>query len=160
MMDEVTDSAFIGYFWGLIEACNWIVVLPLCFVLFRQSTSTILNGPAGFQHAPVTKAFMMLIGFCSMWDMVIMGSSQGLSLHWWKFGLWTLVGRLITYQLYFRGLWRTIVGCLLMYHFRQFERMWGPSKVLSSLSTSPYRLLPPIEAHTFHLLGVHSPPGQ
>lgn len=120
-----------GYLDGLckfLEVVNWFVVLPLCYLVYRQSVGFFAQGLPGFTHAPVTKALIFLTSFSTLWAM-LSGGPTPVSLHWWRFGLGHLVVKLTTYQLYFHSIWSAACGCVMLYQFRVFERQWGASKV-------------------------------
>lgn len=78
---------------------------------------------AGFENAPITQVlsgFALLLGWFH-------GSSKTSSLDLFKLGegeLW----RLIASQLVFENTAETVVGVILLYCFRQFERQMGTRK--------------------------------
>ena len=130
--EDMGNTTILEGFWSLVAAVNWILVVPLMILLLRQSllSGQRGHGPPGFSNAPISKACILVIGALSTFASLVNGGGHGLTLAtWWRMGIASLLYELVTYQFYFTNIWFAAVGCLLLYEFRQFERMWGPSKV-------------------------------
>mgnify|MGYP001078520823 CR=1 FL=1 len=84
-------------------------------------------GPPGFQHAPVSKLLLAVVVAATF------GAVFGGVTHWLDFRLHTIVGqiqlwRLLTCALVFETVGELVVGTVLLYNFRLFERQWGSPK--------------------------------
>ena len=106
---------------------NFFVVLPLLAVTYRRSAHIASFSPPGFSNAPVTKGLVYLTALFSLFFSIQHVSEGSLAFHWGHSAP-KFMYSLATYQLYFTSVWQTICGCVLLYHFRLFERQWGIRK--------------------------------
>ena len=109
--------------------------------MFKQEKiETIQNMSVGFENAPVSQLLLVVVLLGSF----MFGTSELVALDIFRIGngqLW----RLITGQLIFENMGQTVVGAMLLYTFRQFERQMGSKKfgcfVVMSLLMSTMCLL-------------------
>jgi hypothetical protein len=106
---------------------NFFVVLPLLAVTYRRTAHVGSFSPPGFSNAPVTKGIVYFTATFSLVSSLNQASGTTLAFHWGKSAP-NFIYSLATYQLYFTSVWQTVCGCLLLYHFRLFERQWGIRK--------------------------------
>ena len=106
---------------------NFFFILPLLVVTYRRAAHLGSFSPPGFANAPITKGIVYLTAVFSIISSFQNGTPEPHALHWWKSSP-KFIFSLATYQLYFTSVWQTICGCILIYHFRLFERQWGVRK--------------------------------
>jgi len=85
----------------------------------------MISGPSGFYNAPIIKGLMFLTTGLTVLAQVSGIRSKLAVTH--DFQLW----RLFTSQLFFTSPGEAVLGLLLLYHFRLFERQMGSNKFAS-----------------------------